>query len=147
FDFDVMTVRDCQGIRDRSDAWKAFRDNKIKSTPWSTDEIEMSKKTVLRRLLKRQPQSPELAEAIKIEDEADFPEFRAPRRASEDDGPPPPSAITHQAAVTMAPASPAEDPDVALVEAGRHEPGEVVWTDDEPPAPGASPTALHDPAR
>lgn len=76
FDFEPMSVEQCQGIRDRSDAWKAFKDGKIKSTPWSTDEMEMSKKTTLRRLMKRQEQSPELAEAIRIEDEAEHPEMR-----------------------------------------------------------------------
>ena len=76
FDFEPMSVDQCQAIRDRSDAWKAFRDNKIKSTPWSTDEAEMSKKTVLRRLMKRQEQSPELVRAFQIEDEAEHPEMR-----------------------------------------------------------------------
>lgn len=71
FDFEPMSVQECQAIRDRSDAWKAFKDGKIKSTPWSTDEGEMSKKTVLRRLLKRQEQSPEMVRAIQIEDEAE----------------------------------------------------------------------------
>lgn len=71
FDFEPMSVEQCQAIRDRSDAWKAFKDGKIKSTPWSTDESEMSKKTALRRLMKRQDQSPELANAIRIEDEAE----------------------------------------------------------------------------
>ncbi len=76
FDFEPMSVDQCQGIRDRSDAWKAFKANLIKSTPWATDEAEMSKKTALRRLMKRQEQSPELAEAIRIEDEAEHPEMR-----------------------------------------------------------------------
>lgn len=75
FDFEPMSVEQCHEIRDRSDAWKAFIENKIKSTPWKTDDSEMSKKTVLRRLLKRQPQSPELVAAIRIEDEADFPDM------------------------------------------------------------------------
>ena len=72
FDFEPMSVEQCQAIRDRSDAWKAYKDGKIKSTPWATDESEMSKKTALRRLMKRQDQSPELVGAIKIEDEAEF---------------------------------------------------------------------------
>lgn len=76
FDFEPMSTEQCQGIRNRSDAWKAFKDGKIKSTPWSTDEVEMSKKTTLRRLMKRQEQSPELMEAIRIEDEAEHPELR-----------------------------------------------------------------------
>jgi len=71
FDFEPMSVEQCQSIRDRSDAWKAFKEGKIKSTPWSTDEVEMSKKTALRRLMKRQEQSPELARANRIEDEAE----------------------------------------------------------------------------
>ncbi len=77
FDFEPMSVEQCQGIRDRSDAWKAFIEKKIKSTPWASDEIEMSKKTVLRRLMKRQEQSPELANAIRIEDEAEHPNLDA----------------------------------------------------------------------
>ncbi len=74
FDFEPMSVEQCQAIRDRSDAWKAFKDGKIKSTPWSTDEAEMSKKTALRRLMKRQEQSPELMRAFQIEDEAEHPQ-------------------------------------------------------------------------
>ncbi len=73
FDFEPMSREQCLSIRDRSDAWKAFTDKKIKSTPWSTDEVEMCKKTVLRRLMKRQEQSPEMAAAFRIEDEAEHP--------------------------------------------------------------------------
>jgi len=71
-DFEPMTIAQIHRIRDRSDGWKAFKAGKIKSTPWGTDEGEMAKKTVLRRLLKRIPASPELADAIAIEDKADF---------------------------------------------------------------------------
>jgi len=70
-DFEPMSIKEIHRIRDRSDGWRAFQAKKIKSTPWATDEGEMSKKTVLRRLLKRIPQSPELADALRIED-ADF---------------------------------------------------------------------------
>lgn len=72
-DFETMSADECHAIRDRSDAWKAFVEKKIKSTPWSTDDVEMCKKTVMRRLGKRQDQSPELRTAIRIEDEAEFP--------------------------------------------------------------------------
>lgn len=68
-DFEPMSIADIYKIRDRSDGWKAFKDGKIKSTPWSTDESEMAKKTVLRRLMKRLPQSPEIADALAIEDQ------------------------------------------------------------------------------
>lgn len=71
-DFEPMSVKQVHDIRDRSDAWKAFAAGKIKSTPWSTDEEEMAKKTVIRRLVKRVPQSPELQAAIRIEDQADM---------------------------------------------------------------------------
>lgn len=88
FDFEPMSVEQCHDIRDRSDAWKAFVEKKIKSTPWATDDSEMCKKTTMRRLLKRQQQSPELVAAIRIEDEADFPDanraqlLSAPRDAA-----------------------------------------------------------------
>lgn len=72
-DFEPMSINDINRIRDRSDGWRAFKAGKIKSTPWASDPVEMSKKTVLRRLLKRIPQSPELADAIQIED-ADYTE-------------------------------------------------------------------------
>lgn len=75
-DFEVMSLREVHRIRDRSDGWKAFKDGKIKSTPWGTDEGEMAKKTVIRRLMKRMPASPELADALRIEDEADYRDIR-----------------------------------------------------------------------
>lgn len=54
---EVMTNADVHRIRDRSDAWRAFKAGKIKSTPWHTDEIEMGRKTVFRRLSKYLPSS------------------------------------------------------------------------------------------
>jgi phage RecT family recombinase len=71
-DFDVMDLGELHDIRDRSDGWKAFRAGKIKSSPWATDEGEMCKKTVLRRLMKRVPQSPDLSDALAMENAADF---------------------------------------------------------------------------
>ncbi len=55
--FEVMTVEDVNRIRDRSDAYRAFKAGKIKSTPWSTDWNEMARKTVFRRLSKYLPSS------------------------------------------------------------------------------------------
>lgn len=72
FDFEPMDVPEIRRIRDRTDAYQAFKSDKIKSTPWATDEAEMAKKTVIRRLMKRAPQSPEMAEALQIEDSADY---------------------------------------------------------------------------
>lgn len=54
---EVMTTQQINGIRDRSDAYKAFKAGKIKSTPWSTDWEEMARKTVFRRLSKYLPSS------------------------------------------------------------------------------------------
>jgi len=98
FDFEPMSVQQCHDIRDRSDAWKAFSEGKIKSTPWSTDDSEMSKKTVLRRLLKRQQQSPEMVAAQRIEDDAEFPNMARAIAPStpRDAGPPRAQAITEQ---------------------------------------------------
>lgn len=75
-DFEPLSILQAHGIRDRADGWKAFKEGKIKSTPWSTDEVEMSKKTAIRRLAKRIPQSPELAEALGIEDAAEHAEMQ-----------------------------------------------------------------------
>lgn len=41
------------------------------SGPWATDYVEMAKKTVLRRLLKRSPVSFELARAVDLDDQAE----------------------------------------------------------------------------
>lgn len=95
FDFEPMSAEDCLKIRDRSDGWKAFKDGKIKSTPWSTDESEMCKKTALRRLMKRQNQSPELQRAFQIEDQADH-EDLAQRAPITIPSAPPAPQIEHQ---------------------------------------------------
>jgi recombination protein RecT len=62
----VMTIAEIDRIRQRSAAVKSGR-----PTPWDTDEEEMQKKTVLRRLCKLLPKSAEdrLARAFEIDDE------------------------------------------------------------------------------
>lgn len=67
-DFDVMDIPAIHKVRDKSEGYRAFMAGKIKSTPWATDEGEMSKKTVMKRLCKRIPQSPDLAEALAVDD-------------------------------------------------------------------------------
>lgn len=57
FLIDVMKIEDIYEIRDRSEAWKAFKSGNIKSTPWQSDEVEMIKKTLIRRGSKSWPQS------------------------------------------------------------------------------------------
>lgn len=69
-DFEVMSMAEIHRIRERSDGWKAYKDGKIKTTPWATDEAEMSRKTVLRRLLKRQSLSPDIAVAVERDEDA-----------------------------------------------------------------------------
>lgn len=66
---DVMSVDEVNRIRDRSDAWKAYKAGKIKSTPWATDYAEMAKKTVARRHAKVLPMSTDLDDLIRRDDE------------------------------------------------------------------------------
>ena len=66
---DVMTVDEINAIRDRSDAWKAYKAGKIKSTPWATDYAEMAKKTVARRHSKVLPMSTDLDDLLRRDDE------------------------------------------------------------------------------
>jgi recombination protein RecT len=115
-DFEPMSIAQVHRIRDRSDGWKAFSEGKIKSTPWSTDEDEMGKKTAIRRLMKRAPQSPELAEAIRIEDAAEHSEFSTARIVRIPPKPPTPPALAAptQEAANIASAAPKE-PEPAVV--------------------------------
>lgn len=70
-DFEPMSIAEINAIRDRSDAYRAFKSGFIKKTPWDSDHGEMAKKTTLRRLLKRVPMSPDLERALAMEDDAD----------------------------------------------------------------------------
>lgn len=72
-DFEPMSRQQVEHIRDeKSDGYKAFKDEKIKSTPWASDFDEMAKKTTVRRLCKRIPKSPELQNALSYEDAIDY---------------------------------------------------------------------------
>jgi phage RecT family recombinase len=52
---EIMSIADIYKIRERSEAYKAFKAGKIKSTPWDSDEDEMCRKTVLKRHSKYLP--------------------------------------------------------------------------------------------
>lgn len=71
---DVMTLDEINEIRDRSESWKAFQSNKIKSCVWSTDFGEMSRKTVIRRGIKYLPKTDmwdKIGQAVSL-DESDY---------------------------------------------------------------------------
>ncbi len=64
----TMDIDSIYSVRDRSEAWKAFKDGKAKSGgPWASDEGEMIKKTVVKQAYKYWPKtdrSSRLDEAI-----------------------------------------------------------------------------------
>lgn len=72
--FEVMTKEDVYKVRETSDTWKAFESGKIDASQviWLTWEIEMARKTVIKRLAKYLTKSenhPQLAEAISLDDQ------------------------------------------------------------------------------
>ena len=52
-----MLLLEIEEIRGRSDSFKAFKEGKVKSCTWDSDFSEMSRKTVLKRLLKYLPKT------------------------------------------------------------------------------------------
>lgn len=67
FHVEVMTRAQIEGIRDRSQNVQNAR-KWNKATPWDTDTEEMWRKTLLRRICKYLPRSPELATALAIDE-------------------------------------------------------------------------------
>lgn len=76
-----MSLAECHAIRDRSEAWKAFKAKKTQSCPWETDEGEMCKKTVIKRAQKYWPKSVRVDEAIRLLNEHEGIDFNTPRGA------------------------------------------------------------------
>ena len=71
---EVMTLQDIEDIQERSESFKAYKAGKIKSCVWVSDFVEMSRKTVIRRLVKYLPKTEMweyLSNAINL-DETDY---------------------------------------------------------------------------
>lgn len=60
----TMPIGDIFAIRDRSEAWKAFKKDSAKKGPWNTDATEMIKKTVVKQASKYWPQTERLDQAM-----------------------------------------------------------------------------------
>lgn len=58
----TMTIADVNAIRDKSEAWKAFQDKKIKTCPWVDHLEEMVKKTCVKQAYKYWPKKNERLE-------------------------------------------------------------------------------------
>lgn len=63
---EVMSLDELLDIRDRTEAYKAYKSGKVSSCPWVSDEAEMMKKTVIKRAYKLWPKTERLDSAIKV---------------------------------------------------------------------------------
>jgi phage RecT family recombinase len=68
---EVMSYMEVCDIRDRSESWKAYKADKIKSCIWLTDEGEMCKKTVVKRQVKylSKDKATQLMQAIELDNQ------------------------------------------------------------------------------
>lgn len=78
--FDLMTKAEVEAIRERSPAYRKKKndDDATPHTPWETDYEEMAKKTVIRRLTKLLPMTPELKKAVEYDTEREVSERPRP---------------------------------------------------------------------
>ena len=80
---EIMTAEELESIHQRCEGYLyAQKEDKAEQGPWVTDRLEMMKKTVIKRLCKRLPRTPELIAAIAADD--------AQYIAGEEIPPPPP---------------------------------------------------------
>lgn len=81
--FEVLDRKRLDNIRDRSEGYRAFKANKIKSTPWESDYEEMCRKTAVRAASKYMPISNEAwAKAVSLDNRGDADEA-APEMAGD----------------------------------------------------------------
>lgn len=125
FHVEVMTRRQIEAIRDRSQNVKNAKQYG-KKTPWDTDEEEMWRKTLIRRICKYLPKSAELATALALDNSADIGKQRvdlddaiegtwAPVGTEDDDAPA--GDVANVVAMPQAKQPPAEaEPEPAHVE-------------------------------
>jgi phage RecT family recombinase len=67
-----MDLAEIEGIRDRSETYKAFKNGKIQSCTWASDFGEMARKTVIKRIYKYLPRTEKaknLDQAIDLDNE------------------------------------------------------------------------------
>jgi recombination protein RecT len=57
FHVEYMSIKDVEEIRDRSEAYKAFKKGKTKTCIWETDKGEMTRKTCIKRHFKHLPKT------------------------------------------------------------------------------------------
>jgi len=57
---EYMPLEEIEGIRGRSETYKAWKEGKIKSCTWETDFGEMARKTVIRRIYKFLPRTEQM---------------------------------------------------------------------------------------
>jgi recombination protein RecT len=142
---ELMTLQDIERIRNRSqNVVNAKRYGK--ETPWDTDWDEMARKTVLRRICKYLPKSPDLATALALDDAA----YRGRQQLSMGDAisntfVPPPVALNEPDPTTgevdppappaAPPAPPAPEPRTQRAKRKAAEPDEQL----PPPPPPAGP--------
>lgn len=118
---DVMSIGAVRKIRDQfSDGWKAYKAGKIKSTPWSSAEEEMAKKTIVRRHAKTLPMSSDLDDLLRRDDDL----YSFDNGAAKPDAPSQPKALADQLDQLAGPQSTSEE--VIDTETGEIIDGEAV---------------------
>lgn len=79
----VMSAAECFVIRDRTSAYKKYKQGGISTCPWVSDEGEMIKKTVIKRASKLWPKSERLSHAVAAINEHEGIDFEAEQKGEE----------------------------------------------------------------